>query len=256
MPSSVVTCPDSLKKLQTDFWNMVRTPQAEHTNFVNRLTPSAQKDNRHNIYQKTVKRAHIDALRSRFPCCEALLGRTFTGIANYYYLQEPATSSNLNHYGDDFIDYLKQYPEIQNDRDLISLARCELAIEKNYFSEDYPPLDANKLTQFGEDLGAVKCRLHPELVTVHLSEAHLNLIRDKHPYLAIDEQIASDWYVVHVVEGRVVLSAQSTACIKALRMAAHAIPLQTVLNRVPEMTRLFPTWLQHHWVIDLYTDDV
>ena len=132
----------ALHELQKQFWKSLRCKDLLQTNheYVSeggKLTPS----DKLNIYRKTSRTAHTNALSQRYFCCEKILGeKFFTQIAKQYFYGNPATNQNLNLYGGFFPQFLNEYVNSHSDLSdyhyLPDLARFEQAYELAYHAKD------------------------------------------------------------------------------------------------------------------------
>ena len=114
------------------------------------------KKERLEIYRSTMRTAHICALASIYPCSEKILGkRYFRQVATEYYHAHPATSQDLNLYGERFPafmqDWTHNHSELEDYPYLPDLARLELAIERSYHAKESPDFDFDTLATLDED---------------------------------------------------------------------------------------------------------
>jgi hypothetical protein len=142
-----------LHKIQQQFWHSLRISEkmALNSNFIakgGKLTPQK----RLNIYQRTGRTAHINALAQCYSCCETILGeKYFNQIAMQYFYKYPAINQNLNTYGELFADFLQDFindhTELEEYPYLPDLARLEKGYEQAYFSINDEPFDFSALSK-------------------------------------------------------------------------------------------------------------
>ena len=244
----------SLKQLQNDFWKMIRVADAKN-NFKSYLAEKSRSENRHEIYKKTVKYAHISALRTRFPCVKKLLGDVYTGIANYYYLNESAYSQDLNEYGDNFSEYLKLYPDARQIKGLITLAACELSIEKTYYAENQPQFDMSMVEKWIEaqqSQESIKTFLEFQdtLSSFFINSDHVALLAEEHPYLSVDS-LKGGWYTIYRLNNKVCLSLCERNEALAVKALIRGMSLEALGNRIPQLNTWIPIWIQRTWLTNL-----
>ena len=195
-----------LQSIQRQFWDCLRNRDT-NAECLPPLSEGGTLSNqeRLEIYRNTMRSAHIRALAGMYSCSEKILGeRYFRQIATEYYHAYPATSQDLNLYGESFptfmLDWVHNHPELVDYPYLPDLAKLELAIEQSYRAKDDPDFDFDMLATLDEDgyrnicftLGASLSILESaypvyEIWTAHQEQDEVEVIGsiDKPQYLCI-----------------------------------------------------------------------
>ena len=169
---------NQLTSLQQQFWDSLRNRKTSSvcallSSTNKKLTPEERLD----IYRNTARTAHIDALAQSYPCCKKILGkRYFKQIANEYFYKYPATSQNLNLYGESFPlflqDWIENHAELIDYQYLPDMAKLEWAYEQAYYAKDDPLFDFNSLPTLHHD--------HYQYICFRPS-ASLSVLRSSYP---------------------------------------------------------------------------
>lgn len=153
------------------------------------------------VYRNNVVVGLVNALRSRFPATERIVGgEFFLAMARAFVAAHPPRSKIIAEYGNDFPVFIAQFPPVQGLRYLPDVARLEAARTRAYHAADAAPIDAAELQNLGsEALFALKVTLHPSLA----------IVRSRHPIVTIwamnsgelelgpiDEDLAEDALVI------------------------------------------------------------
>ncbi len=148
---------NQLHDIQHQFWNGLRSVEANANctqlfSKTGKLTP----EERLNIYRDTMSTAHTNALAQTYRCGEKILGeRYFKQIANSYFYQYPATSQNLNQYGQSFPeflqDWIRNHTECSDYPYLSDLAQLEWAFDQAYHTKEDPLYNFDKLATLNEE---------------------------------------------------------------------------------------------------------
>ena len=93
------------------------------------------------VYRNNVVASLVKALRARFPAVERIVGEEFfAGMARIYVTTHPPRSRLLVQYGDDFADFVEQFPPAAELRYLPDVARLETARTRAHHAADAAPL--------------------------------------------------------------------------------------------------------------------
>lgn len=129
------------------------------------------------VYRNNVVVSLVNALRTRFPATERIVGAEFfTDMARVFVTLHPPRSPVLMHYGDEFPEFLETFEPIRELSYLPDVARLEAARTRAYHAADATPLDARDLQSIDpETLWAAGVVLHPAI----------ELVRSRHPIVTI-----------------------------------------------------------------------
>jgi hypothetical protein len=122
-------------------------------------------DLRFAVYRNNVTVSLINALRSRFPVVERLVGEAFFhACAQAFVVQNPPRSRLLMHYGDRFAAFLEAFEPARSLPYLPDIARLEMARGEAYHAADAVPAGAELLAQAAQgDVETLRLRMHPSL---------------------------------------------------------------------------------------------
>jgi hypothetical protein len=132
---------------------------------------------RYSVYRNNVMVSLINALRSRFPVVERLVGEEFfRACAQIYIAVNPPRSRLLMQYGDTFAGFLETFEPARSLPYLPDIARLEMARGEAYHAADADPAGAEVLAQAAQgDVEGLRLRLHPSL----------RLVPSPHPIVTI-----------------------------------------------------------------------
>jgi hypothetical protein len=125
----------------------------------------ATREDRFAIYRNNVVQGLIAALETRFPMVQRVVGEAFfAGAARLYIGQNPPRTPIMAFYGEDFPDFLAQFPPGAELPYLADLARLEAARTRAYHAEDAAPLPPEAFANLAPgDLLDLRLVLHPSL---------------------------------------------------------------------------------------------
>lgn len=125
-----------------------------------RRTPDAR---RFAVYRNNVFVSLVGALEKRFPVTRRLVGDAFfTGMARVFAGQQRPRSPILSQYGDDFPDFIAQFPPASSLAYLPDMARLEAAWSDAYHAADAAPLTLAALAALpGEAVERLRLVPHP-----------------------------------------------------------------------------------------------
>jgi hypothetical protein len=120
---------------------------------------------RFNVYRNNVFVSLSEAIRSKFPVVERLLGTEFAGaMARVYVEKNLPTSPVMLTYGATYPDFLKTFEPVAHHSYMPDLAHLEWLRIESYHAADSSPIDIKRLgTISPEALGDVRFTLHPSL---------------------------------------------------------------------------------------------
>jgi len=129
------------------------------------------------VYRNNVVVSLVNALRSRFPATEAIVGAEFfAAMARVFLTAHPPRSPVLMHYGDELADFLATFEPVRELSYLPDAARLEAARTRAFHGADAAPVDARRLQSLApEALWTAGAVLHPAL----------EVVRSRHPIVTI-----------------------------------------------------------------------
>jgi hypothetical protein len=122
------------------------------------------------IYRNTIIAGLTKSLRLSFPAVQRLVGADFfDGAARLFIAEHPPRAAYLDLYGDEFPDFLREFPPAASLAYLPDVARLEWAVNCAIHARDVEPLELAALAAIQpEDQGGVSFVAHP---SVHLLRA-------------------------------------------------------------------------------------
>ncbi|MBK5960363.1 hypothetical protein CCR97_19500 [Rhodoplanes elegans] len=129
------------------------------------------------VYRNNVMVSLIEALRTRFPATERIVGdEFFTAMARTFVRAQPPRSPLLMSYGDHFPAFVKAFQPTADMPWLAEVARLEAARTRAYHAADAVPLAPADFSAIDPDtLGAMRVQLHPSAA----------IVRSQHPVVTI-----------------------------------------------------------------------
>jgi hypothetical protein len=118
-----------------------------------------------NVYRNNVIVSLVDALRTKFPVVEKIVGAEFFGaMARQFVIENPPRAPVLMFYGDDLADYIEDFAPAAQVPYLADVARLEAMRTHAYHAADAVPVDPSKLSRSDTSLlvGA-RVFLHPSM---------------------------------------------------------------------------------------------
>lgn len=115
------------------------------------------------IYKDNVSFTLYDTLKSRYPAICKLVDEKFFRYAVQEYIKDnrPKTG-NLDDYGENFYEFLADFPPTKNFVYLPDVAKLEWLLHLAYFAADSEPIDKDALAKVPpEQLENIKFSLHP-----------------------------------------------------------------------------------------------
>jgi len=132
---------------------------------------------RFNVYRNNVVVSLINALRTRFPAVERIVGEEFfAACARVFAMEHPPRSTLMMTYGDGFPAFLSDFDPARELPYLADVARIEAARTRAYHAADAEAPDLRELTELDPDqLFVARLSLHPSV----------ELIRSQFPVVTI-----------------------------------------------------------------------
>ena len=132
---------------------------------------------RFDVYRNNVIVSLIDALASRFPVVQTLVGEEFfQAAAREFVINRPPASPVMLHYGTGFPDFLDGFPPAASVPYLGDVARLESARRSAYHAANAQPLDPAQLEQIAPDqFEALTFQTHPSLSLIESDYAILSI---------------------------------------------------------------------------------
>jgi hypothetical protein len=138
---------------------------------------AAVPEKRFAVYRNNIVTSLIDALKTRFPAVERIVGdEFFAAMARVFVTEHPPHSPVLMTYGDDFPGFITGFPPAEDLPYLADVARLEAARTRAYHAADAVPIDPSRLQALAPDaLASMRVGLHPSA----------EIIRSEHPIVTI-----------------------------------------------------------------------
>jgi putative DNA-binding protein len=115
------------------------------------------------VHRNNVVAGLVNALRSRFPATEKIVGDEFFAVmARAFVVQEPPNMPVLARYGDEFPSFVAAFTPARELPYLADVAELEAARTRAYHAADAVPVDARTFAALDANtLGGVRIALHP-----------------------------------------------------------------------------------------------
>lgn len=152
---------------QSEFATALLDPaHAVPDNVTSHTTPQPGK--RFAVYRNNVVVSLINALRTKFPATERIVGAEFfAAMAHAFVIAHPPRSKILYTYGDDFGDFIAAFEPAAELTYLADIAHLEAARTRAYHAADAEPLTAIAFQDIDpEHVGSMRVTLHPSLQIV------------------------------------------------------------------------------------------
>jgi hypothetical protein len=129
------------------------------------------------VYRNNVVVSLVNALRTKFPATERIVGdEFFAAMARIFVAAHPPRSKILHTYGDDFGDFIAAFQPAAELPYLADIARLEAARTRAYHAADASALGADDFAGIDpQRVGALRLTLHPSL----------QIVRSRHPVVTI-----------------------------------------------------------------------
>lgn len=129
------------------------------------------------VYRNNVVVSLVNALRTKFPATERIVGdEFFAAMARIYVTAHPPRSKILHTYGDDFGDFIAAFEPASGVPYLADVARLEAARTRAYHAADAQPLAAEAFSNIDpQSVGTLRLTLHPSL----------QVLRSPHPVVTV-----------------------------------------------------------------------
>lgn len=129
------------------------------------------------VHRNNVVAGLTEALRSRFPAVEKIVGEEFfAAMARLYVVQHPPRSPVLSGYGDEFHAFVAAFEPAREVAYLADVARLEAARTRAFHAADALPLDQARFASLDPaTLAGLRVALHPSA----------EIIRSPHPVVTI-----------------------------------------------------------------------
>jgi hypothetical protein len=162
--------------IQTDFARALLDPERPLPDAVTAHT-GRHPQKRFAVYRNNVVVSLIDALRTRFPATERIVGADFfAAMARVFVTAHPPRSRILHTYGDDFGDFIAAFEPAAEVPYLADVARLEAARTRAYHAADAQPLGRDDFSGLDpNDVASLRLRPHPSL----------QVVRSHHPVVTI-----------------------------------------------------------------------
>jgi hypothetical protein len=129
------------------------------------------------IYRNNVAGSLVNALKSRFPVVEKIVGEEFfAAMARIFVLARPPLTPLLATYGDEFAAFIATFDPARELVYLADVARLEAARTRAYHAADAPPFGAAEFAALDVSaVGGIRIDLHPSA----------EIVRSPHPIVTI-----------------------------------------------------------------------
>lgn len=206
------------------------------------------------------QRAHwLSALSNAYPVMKLLLGEEFfTGIVHEYGMRFPQQDSNLNHFGEQFAQFLQDYEELTQYPYFPDMARLEWALHLAYYAQDAQAVNAQEIARLTpQALDASQFQLHPacSLLQTNWPVDVIWLAHKTHPVQEFDSAPQIRHLLVMRPQWAAQVIALSVAEYQALSMLQAGSYLGDALDAALEMDEEFQfigqlqQWLENRILI-------
>ena len=129
------------------------------------------------VYRNNVIAGLVNALRSKFPATQRIVGEEFfAAMARVFVTLHPPRSKILHRYGDYLGDFIVGFEPVAELPYLADIARLEAARTRAYHAADATPLPADAFAAIDpRRIGVMRVVLHPSL----------EILRSRHPVVTI-----------------------------------------------------------------------
>jgi hypothetical protein len=129
------------------------------------------------VYRNNVTVGLVNALATRFPAVQRIVGEDFfRDMARVYVRAHPPRSRLLMEYGEDFADFIAGFEPVAELEYLADVARLEAARTRAFHAADAAPADAKPLESIAASvLGNLRIEPHPSA----------QIVRSNHPVVTI-----------------------------------------------------------------------
>lgn len=129
------------------------------------------------IHRNNVVAGLVNALKTRFPAVEKIVGEDFfAAMARSFVAQRPPRTPLLAAYGDEFADFIAAFEPARELAYLADVAQLESARMRAYHAADAAPVDAGQFAALDADaVGDLRIVLHPSAA----------IVRSPHPIVTI-----------------------------------------------------------------------
>jgi hypothetical protein len=136
------------------------------------------------IYRSSIFGGLLKSLTDIYPVCKTLVGDLFFDAMTLAYIRRtPSRQPDLNHYGDDFPEFISEFRPASELPYLPDMARLEWAWHRAYWAADHRPLDPGSIASMPEEQqGEIVFRLPPSAT---LLESNYPLLHIRN--VALDE---------------------------------------------------------------------
>ena len=124
-----------------------------------------------NVYRNNVNISLRDSLKAIYPVIHRLVGNDFFRVMAQQYIREyPSVSGNLHDFGNQFPDFIANYPPVRDLVYLPDVARLEWAYHAVFHAADVAAFDIGKLQEIEpRDYGRLVFMLNPASALIHSS---------------------------------------------------------------------------------------
>ena len=123
---------------------------------------------RFGVYRNNVVASLVNALRTRFPVVESIVGEEFfAAMARVFVTANPPRSPVLHLYGDAFPEFIEEFPPAADLAYLADVARLEAARTRAFHAADAQPAEPREWARLDPEQ-LIRCRvaLHPSMQIV------------------------------------------------------------------------------------------
>ncbi len=139
--------------------------------------PAAAPTRRFAVHRNNVVSGLVNALRSRFPVTEKIVGEEFfAAMTRVFVLERPPRSPLLAHYGDELAPFIAAFEPARERAYLADVARLEAARTRAYHAADAVPVEAGRFA-------ALDTRAVGEVIVELLPSTEI--VRSPHPIVTI-----------------------------------------------------------------------
>jgi hypothetical protein len=200
----------------------------------------AEAARRYGVYRNNVSHSLTQALATKFPVIERLVGEAFfAAMARIFASEHRPQSPILMFWGDAFPAFLAGFPPLEAYPYMADVARIELARGIAYHAADHPPLTPEALQSLAASGGDGPLRLHPSLQIVPSIHPAFSIWQSNQPGQMPREMAGKGPEITLILRDRALdvvvqaISPGDTALIAALLAGETLMAAATATNHDP-----------------------
>ena len=214
------------------------------------------------LYRGNVHAAWEKALANAYPVVRALVGEDFLGgLARAYGRTHPSTSGDLNLFGADFADFVREFEHTQALPYLGDVAELEWAVHRAHYAADSFGLSRDRIAALPPaDLLAARFELHPACAWIEspFPVASIWLAHQPNAAVGLPDDLGRHELALVVRPGwRVEVLASSAGEVAALQHLQAGANMECAIGVALEIepqfnfARALVRWLDHAILVDV-----